>query len=104
MSNPNGSSSMQDLRICMFFTGVNEKGELEVKEKTIKTFNPNDEEYIQIPTETYVIGENETRKSNNGDVYEKNRGKIVRTLSKVNNSRENIQITKNKEKDEKKRA
>ena len=102
MSNPNGSSSVQDLRICMFFTEVNEKGELEVKEKTVKTFNPNAEEYMQIPAETYVIGENGTRTSSNGDVYEKNRNKIVRTINKINDSRENIQVTKNK--DEKKRA
>lgn len=103
MSNPNGSSSVKDLKICMFFTELNEIGELEVSEKTVNTFNPNDTEYIQIPTSSYVIGNDGTRTTDNGDVYEKNRGKIVRTLNRVNNDKSGKSIREN-EKEDKKRA
>lgn|SRR5574344_665347 len=103
MSNPNGSSSVKDLKICMFFTELNEIGELEVSEKTVNTFNPNDTEYIQIPTGSYVIGNDGTRTADNGDVYEKNRGKIVRTLNKVKNIGENEKEKEN-EKGARKRA
>ncbi len=101
MSNPNGSSSVQDLRICMFFTEIDEKGNLEVKETTVKIFSPNTEEFMQIPVKTHVVGENNKRTSTNGDVYEKKKNKIVITKSKSSNLKNNI----DKEKlEDKKRA
>lgn len=79
MSNPNGISSMQDVRMCIFLTQVNEKGELEVAEKTVKVYKANEEEFIQLPVESYTINEKGARVSENGDIYEKNRNKIVVT-------------------------
>lgn len=98
MSNPSGMSSVNDLKICFFFTIVNEKGELEVKEKTEKIFTPEiNDECMQIPAQTHVKGENGNRVAENGDVYEQKRRKIVR-ISKHHN-----EVT-DKSKEEKKRA
>lgn len=100
MSNPNGISSMQDVRMCIFLTQVNEKGELEVAEKTVKVYKANEEEFIQLPVESHVVNEKGTRVSANGDIYEKNRNKIVVTKATTGI----VKTDNTKVKEEKRRA
>lgn len=79
MSNPNGISSMQDVRVCIFLTQVNQKGELEVAEKTVKVYDANDAECIQLAVENHTTNEKGDRVAENGDIYTKNRKKIIVT-------------------------